>query len=166
MLYWWWQLFKMVAPKFTINIKLGGENLASCLVGLKTPPTIMSWPGFEPPASCTTWNVATEVPCSYPLVHRGVWSFLSVFVVCKGLSEEVRLWCLVGRLIFLWSMLLGDGLEVCGLPGGDDLQVFFGASGRLGSWADNVPSRTLVDSAGIVLGVTDRWPRCTIYIVW
>ena len=42
-------------------------------------------------------------------------------------------------------MLLGDGLE-----------VFFGASGRLGSSADNVPDRTLVDSAGIVFGVTGR----------
>jgi len=30
-------------------------------------------------------------------------------------------------------MLLGDGLEVGSLPGGDDLFVFFGASGRLGS---------------------------------
>jgi len=30
-------------------------------------------------------------------------------------------------------MLLGGGLEVCGLPGGDDLEVFFGASDGLGS---------------------------------
>ena len=50
-------------------------------------------------------------------------------------------------------MLLGGGLEVCGLPGGD---VFFGASGRLGSSADNVPDRTLVDSADIVFRVTGR----------
>jgi len=29
-------------------------------------------------------------------------------------------------------MLLGDGLEVGSLPGGDELLVFFDASGRLG----------------------------------
>ena len=53
-------------------------------------------------------------------------------------------------------MLLGDGLEVCGLPGGDDLLVLFGASCRLGSGADTVSGRIHVDGAGIVFGVTDR----------
>ena len=50
-------------------------------------------------------------------------------------------------------MLLDDGLEVCSLPGEDDLLVFFG---DLGSGADNVLGRTLVDSVGIVLGVAGR----------
>jgi len=57
-------------------------------------------------------NVGTEVSRSYPLVRRGgVWSFLIVFVVFKGLSGEVGLWCLVERLVSLWSMLLDDGLD-------------------------------------------------------
>ncbi|KAK2140536.1 hypothetical protein LSH36_1322g00034 [Paralvinella palmiformis] len=46
--------------------------------------------------------------------------------------------------------LKSDSLEAGSLPGGDDLLVFFGASGRLGSSADNVSGHTLVDSAGSV----------------
>ena len=108
-----WELFNTVAPQFTIKVRFWGEkNLPSCLVGLKTPSTIMSQPGSEPPVSRTARTMGTEVPCSYPLVHRGIWSVLGM---CRDLSGEVGLWCLVGMLISLWSMLLGGGLEVCSL---------------------------------------------------
>jgi len=104
-------------------------------------------------------NMGTEVPHSYPLVHRGG-SDLSLLLLLICLRIFLEKWgydVLVGMLISLWSMLLGDGLEVCSLPSGYDLLVFFSVSGRLGGWADNVPGRTLVDSVGIVLGVTSQW---------
>jgi len=55
-------------------------------------------------------------------------------------------------------MLLGDNLGVCSLEGGDNLSVFFGTSGGMGSSADNIPGCTLVDSKGRVLGMTDGCP--------
>ena len=70
----------------------------------------------------------TEVPCSYPLVHRGEGDRsapLLLLVYVKGRSGEVELLRLVGLLIFLRLMLLGDSLEVGSLPGGD---VFLGDS--------------------------------------
>jgi len=132
----------MVAPQFTISVMFGGEKPYQLPGWTKNSSYYnMSLPGCELQASRTAWTMGMEVPRSYPLVHREA-----------DLSGEVGLWCLVGMLISLWAILIDDGL-----PSGDDLLVFFVASGRLDSWADNVPSRTLVDNAGLMLRVTCRW---------
>ena len=55
--------------------------------------------------------------------------------------------------------MLGDDLEVCSLQGGDDPIIFFGTSGELDSWANNIPDYTLLDSAG-------RWQGMADVVVW
>ena len=56
----------LINLEFTIYGILSGENLAGCLVGWKTPSTIMSQPGFEHQTSRTAWPWVRK---SHALMH-------------------------------------------------------------------------------------------------
>ena len=62
----------MVARQFTIDVRLVGENLASCLVEFKPPPTIMSR-GVPP------WSSGSVGPqITTTRVRMPVWAYLKV----------------------------------------------------------------------------------------